>query len=113
MSICDCLSVKSNITLFVIKMIDNVDLEIFAKIYYSRILRMGQIREFQNLLKIIIIIALLKKNEESRNLNFVKSPQIQISRRFQLAKTTRSIAFTRIHTMVCWDHMAIYMASRT
>ena len=42
-----------------------VNLVIFAMFYYSRILRGGQVREFRNLAKIIIIIA-LKKNENSK-----------------------------------------------
>ena len=51
-----------------------VDLVIFPRFYFSRILREGQIREFKNLAKkIIIIIALLKKNKNSRILNHVKS----------------------------------------
>ena len=40
-----------------------VDLVIFARFLFSR---GGQIPEFKNLAKIIIIIALLKKNENSR-----------------------------------------------
>ena len=40
-------------------------------------------REFKNLVKIIFIIALLKKNESSRILNFVKSPQIKNSRKLK------------------------------
>ena len=43
-----------------------VDLVIFARFYFSRISRGGQIHEFKNLAKINIIIALLKKND---NLN--------------------------------------------
>ena len=35
---------------------------------------------FKNLAKIIIIIALVKKNVNSQNLNFVKSPKIRNSR---------------------------------
>ena len=46
----------------------------------------GQILEFKNLAKIIILIALLKKNENSRNLNYVKSPKIKNSRKFKHAK---------------------------
>ena len=42
---------------------DMVDLLIFARFVFSR---GGQIPEFKNLAKIIIIIALLKKNENSR-----------------------------------------------
>ena len=40
-----------------------VDLVIFARFLFSRA---GQTPEFKNLAKIIIIIALLKKNENSR-----------------------------------------------
>ena len=46
--------------------------------------------KFKNLAKIIIIRALLKKNENSRILNFVKSPKIKNSRKFKHAKITRS-----------------------
>ena len=45
--------------------------------------------EFQNLAKITIIISLLKKNENSRILNFVKSPKIRNSQIFEHAKITR------------------------
>ena len=46
---------------------------------------------FANLAK-IIIIALLKKNENSRILN-LKSPKIKNSRQFKVAKITRSTGF--------------------
>ena len=58
-----------------------------------RILRGGQICEFKNLARIIIIIALLKKNENLRILNFVKSPKIGNSLKFKHAKITRSTVF--------------------
>ena len=66
-----------------------VDLVIFARFQFSR---GGQICEFKNLAKIIIIIALLKKNENSRILNFVKSPKI-IHKIFIHAEITRSTVF--------------------
>ena len=56
-------------------------------------MRGGQIREFKNLAKIIIIIALLKKNENSRILNSVKSLKITNSRKFKDAKITRSTVY--------------------
>ena len=65
---------------------NTVDLVIFASFQFSRISRGGQIREFKNLAEIIIIIALLKKNENSRILNFVKSPKIRNSRKFKHTK---------------------------
>ena len=40
----------------------------------------GQISEFKNLAEIIILIALLKKNANSRILNFVKSPKIKLAK---------------------------------
>ena len=40
-----------------------VDLVIFVRFYFLRVSRGGQIREFKNLAKIIIMITLLKKNE--------------------------------------------------
>ena len=46
--------------------------------------------EFRYNVDIIIIIALLKKNENSRIVNFVKSPKIRNSRKFEHAKMTRS-----------------------
>ena len=52
-----------------------VDLVIFARFYFSRISRRGQIRELKNLVEIIFIFALLKKNENSRI--FVKTPKIK------------------------------------
>ena len=55
-----------------------VDLVIFARFYFSQISREGQIREFKNLAKIIIIEALLKKNANSRILNIVKVPKSEI-----------------------------------
>ena len=51
---------------------NTVDLEISARFQFSRILRGEKIREFKNLAK-IIIIALPKKNENLRILNFLKS----------------------------------------
>ena len=53
-------------------------------------MRGGQIREFKNFAKIIIIIALLSKNENSRILKFVKSPKMRNSRKFKHAKMARS-----------------------
>ena len=51
----------------------------------------GQICEFKNLSKIIIIIlALLMKNVNSRILNFVASPKIRNSRQFKHVNITRS-----------------------
>ena len=50
--------------------------------------------EFKNLAKTIIMLALLKKNENSRILNFVKNPQIRNSWKFVNAKITRSAVFT-------------------
>ena len=43
--------------------------------------------------EIIISIALLKKNENSRNLNFVKSPKIFNSQKFKQEKITRSTVY--------------------
>ena len=48
--------------------------------------RGGQFRQFKNLAKIIIIIALLKKNENSRILNLVKSPKIRIRKNLNTRK---------------------------
>ena len=45
------------------------------------IISRGQIREFENLAKIIFSVALLRKTENSRILNFVKSPKIRNSRK--------------------------------
>ena len=45
-----------------------VDLVIFAKFLLLRISRKGRIRLFKNLARIIILIALLKKNEKFRKL---------------------------------------------
>ena len=63
---------------------------IFARLNFSWISR-GQIREFINLVKIIIIIELLKINKKLWILNFVKSFKIRNSRKFKHAKVTRSI----------------------
>ena len=54
------------------------------KVLIFRISQGGQIREFKNLSKIIIIIALLKKNENLRILIFVKSPKIRKSRKTEI-----------------------------
>ena len=70
-----------------------VNLTIFARFLFSRISQAGQIREFKNFAKIINIIALLKKNVNSRILNFVNSPKIRDSRKFKHAKITRSTVF--------------------
>ena len=45
-----------------------------------------QIREFKILAKIIIIIALLKKNENLRILSLVKNPKIRNPRKFSTRK---------------------------
>ena len=63
-----------------------LDLVIFARFYFLRISREGQIREFKNIAKIVNIIALLKKNEDSQILNFAKRPKIGNSRKFKHAK---------------------------
>ena len=63
---------------------------IIREVLITRISRGGQIREFKNLAKIIFIIALLKKNENSQILNFVKSHKIRNSGKFEHAKITRS-----------------------
>ena len=55
---------------FPVILANTVDLVIFAGFLFSPISR-GKIREFKNLAKIIIIIVLLKKNENSRILNFL------------------------------------------
>ena len=52
-----------------------------------------KIRKFKNLAKIVIKIALLKKNENSRILNFVESPKIRNSRKFEQAKFTKPTVF--------------------
>ena len=66
-----------------------IDLVIFAGFQFSRISRGGQFREFENRSKIIIKIAILKKNENSKlrgksqnkkireNLNTQKLPDLQ------------------------------------
>ena len=66
-----------------------VDLVIFARFKFSRISRGGQIREFKNLAKILIIIALLIFFENSRVLSFLKSLKIRNSPKFKHAKITR------------------------
>ena len=53
-----------NIASFSVTKEDTVDLVRFARFQFSRISR-GQIRKFKNLAKIIILIALLKKNGNS------------------------------------------------
>ena len=59
------------------RLYNTVDLVIFARFQFSRISG-GQIPEFKNLAKIIIItLALLEKKENSRILNFLKSPKIK------------------------------------
>ena len=51
-------------------------------------------REFKNLMKIIIIIALLNENENLRILNFVKSPKVRnYSWKFEPANITRSTVY--------------------
>ena len=65
-------------------------LVIFARFQFSRISRGRQIREFKNLAKMIIIKELLKKNENSRIVNFVKSPKIGNSRKLEHAKISIS-----------------------
>ena len=82
-----------------------VDLVIFARFQFSQIPRRGQIREFKYFAKIIIIIALLSKNENSRILNFVRSPKIKNSRKFKHAKVTISTVYGiwKIRTSsLCW-----------
>ena len=69
-------------------LLNTVHLVIFARFYFSRISRGRPIRKFKNLAKIIIIIALIKKNENSRILIFVKSFKIRNSRKFKHAKIT-------------------------
>ena len=54
---------------------------------------MGQIREFKKFAKIIIIIAILKKNEKSQILNIVKNPKLKNSRKFEHAKITISTVY--------------------
>ena len=63
------------------------------EILFSRISQGEQIREFENLVKIIIIIALLGENENSQILNFVKSPKIRNSRKFKPKKITRKFKY--------------------
>ena len=53
---------------------DTVDLVIFARFEFSQIPRRGQIREFKNHAKIIIIIELLKENENSSNSKLLGKP---------------------------------------
>ena len=57
--------------------------------YFLRISCGGQIREFRNIAKVIIIIALLKETENSRIVNLIKSTKIRNSRRFKHAKIAR------------------------
>ena len=45
--------------------------------------REGRIHKFMNLVKIIITIALLKKNENSRIINFVEVPKSEINENWQ------------------------------
>ena len=67
-----------------------------------RISRGEKIREFQNLAKIIIIIALLKEKRKFRILNFLKSPKIRNSRKFEHAKITRSTVVS--YFLNCGDY---------
>ena len=69
-----------------------VDLVILVRFKFSRISRGGPNREFKNLAKIIILIALLRKNENSRILIFVKSHKIKNSRKLQYANQIYSIS---------------------
>ena len=62
----------------------------------------------QNLAKNIIIIALLKKNENLQILNFMKSPKIRNSRKFKHVKITKStvllFGFVKRHILYsCWS----------
>ena len=57
---------------------------------FANFARRTNSRKFKNLARIIIIMALLKKNENSRISSFVKSCKIRISRKFKHAKITRS-----------------------
>ena len=66
-----------------------VDLVIFTRYLFSQIF-FGQIRKFKNIAKIILIIMLLKKNENSRFLNLVKSFKIRNSRKFKHVEIIRS-----------------------
>ena len=59
---------------------------LFVSFYFSRISRGGQIRKFKNLTKINIIIAVLKKNENSRILICVQSLKVRNSPKFKHAK---------------------------
>ena len=70
-----------------------VDLVIFARFYFSRISRGGQIREFKNLAKSIFLIPLLMKNENSRIKNFVKSSKIRNFQKFKHAQITGSTVY--------------------
>ena len=54
----------------------------------------------------IIIIALLKKNVNSRILNFVKSHKIRNSRKFEHAKITRSTVYPSLKP--CISFYSIY-----
>ena len=59
----------------------------------------GQIREFKNFAKIINLIALLKKNENSRTLNFMESQKIRNLRKFKHRQFIRStVAYIIIST---------------
>ena len=75
------------------KTLVTADLVMFAWFWFSRILWGGQIREFKNLTKIVLIIALLKKKEKSQILNFVKTPKNRNSRKLKHAKITRSTVY--------------------
>ena len=76
---------KRHLLNFYLRSVNIHEVLIFANFEWG-----GQISEFKNLAKIIIIIALLKKNENSRIINFVKIPKIRNSRKCKHAKTTRS-----------------------
>ena len=79
------------ITLFFQKVLNNVDLVIFARFKFSR---GGQTRKFINLPKIIIIIALpIIEIDNLPILDLTKSPKIINSRKFKHAKITRSTVY--------------------
>ena len=67
-----------------IKKLYTVDLVKFARFSFSRI--------FKNIAKINIIIALLKKHDNSRIINFVKVPKIGNSRKLKRAKIYSNIS---------------------
>ena len=53
----------------------------------------GQIREIKNIAKNIIIIAPLREKKNSQILNFVESPKIRKSLKFEHVKITRSTVY--------------------